>query len=153
MLGEGTLKLRSEYSFHLYLSHSPNGDAARLEPIPWKFDLVFPVADYPIPPGLGQLSMKDNGINALKTASNPMGIPQTEGSLSSSDKMLKWNVCGIQGAILAKFIAPVHLNSISVENNYDSRHVSRALYCRAKVQFDLHYPYYLNKPILVSASE
>uniref|UniRef100_A0AC35ET09 DRBM domain-containing protein n=1 Tax=Panagrolaimus sp. PS1159 TaxID=55785 RepID=A0AC35ET09_9BILA len=63
MLGEGTLKLRSEYSFHLYLSHSPSGDASRLEPIPWKFDLVFPIADYPISPGLGQLSMKDDGLS------------------------------------------------------------------------------------------
>ena len=63
MLGEGTLKLRNEYSFHLFLSHAPNGDSARLEPLPFKFDLILPVPEHPITPGLGQLSMKDNGIS------------------------------------------------------------------------------------------
>ena len=67
--------------------------------------------------------------------------------------MLKWNVCGIQGAVLSKFMDPVHLASISIENNYDARHVSRALYSRAKLQFDLHYPFHLNKPMLFAAQQ
>ena len=69
--------------------------------------------------------------------------------MASSDKILKWNVCGVQGAALFRLMEPIYFSSISVEKHYDKKNLTRALYERAKLTTELPYPFTLKKPMIV----
>lgn len=47
--------------------------------------------------------------------------------MSCSDKIAKWNVVGIQGALLSQFTGPIYLKSIILGSLYHSHHLSRAV--------------------------
>lgn len=68
-------------------------------------------------------------------------------TMSCSDKIAKWNVVGIQGALLSNFIEPVYFDSIILGSLYHPEHLTRALYGRvSNVLQALPPPYRLNKP-------
>ncbi|ELU14950.1 hypothetical protein CAPTEDRAFT_220233 [Capitella teleta] len=50
--------------------------------------------------------------------------------MCNSDKLLKWNLVGVQGALLSRFILPIYISSISLGNKYDLGHLTRAFCCR-----------------------
>ncbi|KAE9551302.1 hypothetical protein FO519_005482 [Halicephalobus sp. NKZ332] len=118
------LKIKEEYSFHLFISGAPIGDGCRISYNGNDFsNAIFPASDCYIGHGIGQLSVKRSGKDTVE----PLTTSLNTGSMASSDKILKWNVCGIQGAALSHIMEPIYFSSISIEKNYDKKNLTRAL--------------------------
>lgn len=65
-------------------------------------------------------------------------------TMSCSDKISRWNVAGMQGALLSHFIKPVYLGSVILGSLYNFHHLTRALYKRLDGLGDLPQQYKLN---------
>lgn len=69
--------------------------------------------------------------------------------MSCSDKIAKWNILGLQGAALSKFIRPIYLESIVLGSSYVPIHLHRAIFGRIEKSIsdsDLPEGYRLAKP-------
>lgn len=73
--------------------------------------------------------------------------------MSCSDKIARWNVLGLQGSRLAKFIKPIYLESIVLGSRFIPIHLYRAIGGRLTESLtDLPSGYCLNKPFFEATS-
>lgn len=73
--------------------------------------------------------------------------------MSCSDKIARWNVLGLQGSHLAKFIKPIYLESIVLGSRFNTTHLYRAIGGRLTESLtDLPSDYCLNRPFFEATS-
>jgi len=145
----GKLKLRDKFQVHLYISRPPCGDAAAFPTIsnfPNKMRAIRKQ---------GQLrTIIDDGEGAIPTDFDVPAGPNGKERLrimTCSDKICRWNVLGVQGALLSHYIDPIYLNSLVIGSHTGDQqgHVPRAVSGRLKcgrLHEVIQRPYRINSP-------
>jgi double stranded RNA-specific editase B len=73
--------------------------------------------------------------------------------MSCSDKLAKYNVTGVQGALLSHLMDTVYMDSIIIGGYYHKKHMERAMYARIEKGCEqplLPKGFRINKPVLSS---
>ncbi|XP_035751953.1 double-stranded RNA-specific adenosine deaminase, partial [Egretta garzetta] len=160
--GGKRLKIKSGVTFHLYVSTAPCGDGALFDKsCSDQASVVGQAQHQPLfeNPKQGKLRTKvENGEGTIPVESSDI-VPTWDGiqhgerlrTMSCSDKILRWNVLGLQGALLSHFLEPVYLSSVTLGYLYSQGHLTRAICCRlardgSVLQEKLQAPYHINHP-------
>lgn len=149
-------QLKENVRFHLYINTAPCGDARIFSP--HEVDTEEEAVDkHPNRKARGLLRTKiESGEGTIPVNQNTAiqtwdGVLQGERllTMSCSDKVARWNVVGIQGALLAHFVDPIYLESIVLGSLFHPDHLYRAVCGRIETSIEgLPPPYRLNKPLL-----
>jgi len=144
---EAKLRLKPGVSFHMYISTAPCGDGALFSP---RDNEIYdaesstgakkrhcPTFTSTVQGVLRTKMEGGEGTIPIEQDMEPQtwdGIIRGERlrTMSCSDKIAKWNVTGVQGALLSQFLEPIYLSSVTLGYLFDFGHLSRALCCRLK---------------------
>ena len=150
----GKCSLKENISFHLFISKPPCGDAS-----------VFGLHE-------NHQNRKRRGIARVTPADGEGAIhiswppkdDKTFDDYSSlrvgarlhkmccSAKIARWNVIGIQGALLSLYIEPIYFRSVTIGSHFHDGHLNRAVYGRVKNIQELPSGYRVNDPHLYHVS-
>ncbi|XP_012994867.2 double-stranded RNA-specific adenosine deaminase [Esox lucius] len=136
---DNKLRIKPDTTFHLYISTAPCGDGALFDKS-CSEDAGDGQGHQPLFENAkqGKLRTKvENGEGTIPVESSTI-VPTWDGiqhgerlrTMSCSDKILRWNVLGLQGALLSHFIQPIYLASITLGYLYSHGHLTRAVCCR-----------------------
>ncbi|XP_052273794.1 double-stranded RNA-specific editase 1-like isoform X2 [Dreissena polymorpha] len=153
--GEDGYKLKDGVKLHLYISTAPCGDSRIFSPH-GKGEENEGGDKHPNRKARGQLRTKiESGegtipVKATVSVQTWDGVMQGERllTMSCSDKIARWNLLGIQGALMGLYVGPIYIDSIILGSLYHSEHLQRALYNRLATIEGVEGPYRLNKPNL-----
>ena len=153
------LRIKKQYRFHLYISTAPCGDGAQFSRD--DNENKEPSSDGAHKP---TINTKQQGLLRTKMEGGEGTIPIAEAqqqtwdgiqqgerlrTMSCSDKIGRWNILGLQGALLSHFICPVYMSTLTLGSLHHHGHLSRAVCCRFDELKDLvQLPYQLNHPSL-----
>ncbi|XP_035268721.1 double-stranded RNA-specific adenosine deaminase isoform X2 [Anguilla anguilla] len=137
---DGKLRILPDVTFHLYISTAPCGDGALFDKSCSEAAEGAGPMHHPLFENTkqGKLRTKvENGEGTIPVESSDI-VPTWDGiqhgerlrTMSCSDKILRWNVLGLQGALLTHFLHPVYLRSITLGYLYSHGHLTRAICCR-----------------------
>ena len=162
---EGGFCLQPGITFHLFISTAPCGDAR-----------IFSLHEQPVSGSnclsgyagvvgegnRGKLRTKiESGMGTVPLAEEKQtqtwdGVMSGERlmTMACSDKILRWNVLGIQGSLLSHWLRPIYFDSITVGSRFHPVHVRRALFGRISDNFSFKLPnnYKINKPPLLATT-
>ncbi|KFO18513.1 Double-stranded RNA-specific editase B2 [Fukomys damarensis] len=153
-LKEGGYRLRENVLFHLYVSTSPCGDARLNSPYEITTDLNS--SKHLVRKFRGHLRTKIESGEGTVPVRGPSAVQTWDGillgeqlvTMSCTDKIARWNVLGLQGALLCHFIEPVYLHSIVVGSLHHTGHLSRVMSHRMEDIGQLPASYRHNRPLL-----
>ncbi|XP_065051383.1 double-stranded RNA-specific adenosine deaminase-like [Rhopilema esculentum] len=158
---DGKLQVKDGITWHLYISTAPCGDSALFSPRECETIKTIPTRDHsPL------YTSKQQGLLRTKIEDGEGTIPIDENdgpqtwdgivrgkrlrTMSCSDKVCRWNILGLQGALLSHLIEPVYLDSLTLGYLYEHGHLSRAVCCRldknSRIDDQLPIPFSLNHP-------
>ena len=155
-VGSGRLRLKSTIRIHLYISTPPCGDATECTRTDGTRGQVEPTIDGHCQPywssnsrNVGCTRFKveagENGSVLLghsrvqswerlmgKQSVSEHPLEERLVTPSCSDKILKWNTLGLQGALLSRIMEPVYLSSVVIGNRglFHHGHIARGICCR-----------------------
>ncbi|XP_071546069.1 double-stranded RNA-specific editase 1 isoform X2 [Panulirus ornatus] len=142
-----------KYKFHLYINTAPCGDARIFAPHEEEADRTD---RHPNRQSRGLLRTKiESGEGTIPIKAGADNIQTWDGvlqgerlrTMSCSDKIARWNVVGLQGALLSHFFEPVYLESIVLGSLFSASHMYRAVCGRIEQTVQgLPPPYKLNQP-------
>ncbi|KAK2524246.1 Adarb2 [Columba livia] len=169
-LKEGGYRLRENILFHLYVSTSPCGDARLNSPYEITTDFYHIAYDIRSTFILIVLTCKGKNQRFLHLTfvsthiglfsdflasghskySQERSLMYKEGIVLVHDK--RWNILGLQGALLSSFIEPMYLHSIIVGSLYHTGHLSRVMSHRIEDIGQLPASYRRNQLLLSGVS-
>ena len=102
---DGRWRLRDGHQLHLYITQLPCG--------------VMPVPPSPLEVRREQLDTMVNGCSDVGFVQRKPGRGDTTLSVSCFDKITRWCVVGIQGALLSHILEPLYLSTITIGQSPD----------------------------------